>query len=61
MIELNPFTKFTSACLFNWKHDSDILKVCDRRGKEGGRGVSEEEDLCVIELNVFTGKEEVYI
>ena len=35
MIELNPFTKFTSACLFNWKHDIDILKVCYMRGKEG--------------------------
>jgi hypothetical protein len=27
MIELNPFTKFTSACLFNWNRDMAIFKV----------------------------------
>eukprot|EP00026_Physarum_polycephalum_P014930 Phypoly_transcript_15499.p1 GENE.Phypoly_transcript_15499~~Phypoly_transcript_15499.p1 ORF type:complete len:186 (+),score=19.32 Phypoly_transcript_15499:365-922(+) len=26
MIELNPFTKFTSACLFNWNRDIAVLK-----------------------------------
>lgn len=27
MIELNPFTPFTSGCLFNWKKDLHILRV----------------------------------
>ncbi|KAH3762448.1 cell division cycle protein 123-like [Pelomyxa schiedti] len=26
VIEMNPFTRFTSACMFNWKTDIDILE-----------------------------------